>query len=834
MTILVLVYGLFFGSGATADTKSLIEDPCVAAGLITPAKSTAEVLQLFEQLRQSEPSLILKSNLSRFLVAAYGGSRHPERDAIFETIFAKLKSLDLKMVQLGRKSAEDFVFETTIGHHSRAFLSAIQFSAPWFKKVSESAIARIVKLMIPLTRDQRLIVFAEAQTTFNQIGKSSRPREFFDLLWEVAHRLQDKDLIKVTKEPRDLYDEGKDFRHVIDRKLSGFTFAGAINPDNITHSRFGTVVLLGSLLFMALSMFTFIVATVRADISVAAGTFKVIMGIFGANAIVGLSTYFLAHPFGKAIIDLENRNAVQIADARLHPVIDAIAEALRTVTAEPLQARPTPILVSPAQNVSGQGQPQHQNQDQIDLQRLQSEIHPLTEMETSRNVQLPSMDAVHESWGRFDSFFRTLNGNLVGRQELVRIMQYALLGERHNLILFGPAGVGKSKASDALAAISDREAPERRTSWKMLMTPETARSEIDGPLSWLGLQEDDFRRVVKNNILKFNFAVLDELFDYPRVRTLLNTLEEGTLNQGAQIEPGILQFAMGTTNKYISEVYESMRGNNAQAPQDRFAWLYLVPDELSTTAENLRLMNLRASPLPPLYIQDLAVLRSVVPLVHIPLSIELRLLYVFQQLKSLTAKAEQASREEYLSLLERGKRPEVPPYRSSRVFSPRSLLRAMGILRIIVTYDWLAKGANTPLVAGPEHIAMMASYFGLGGPRGVFLDRLIEQTYNPLDRQQLGIVRSERGRFEGVQKDISMMVDQSPLSQLLAEVEASGGGDSAFILPRLYTVQEGLKVQQGVYQRTHTEDGPVTADDVALPSLIHRYNRLLGTLGFHR
>lgn len=858
-----------------------IDDPPAAVihcnsaltGAPTVFASEQEVKALFKDVYEKHLKDRLQTDIQAWILRLYFFSQHPNKTPIFREIFkeyAKAKNMvPFERVEAKLDEPEKLPEWDQYQPEVRRLFRASQVSG--FKLLNTDNIELITKAVASMSREERLQLFRQA--IINYKGEKIEPVGFFEVMYEVANRLNDKELVELMKDPRELDETVRTNginRYIlplkIDQKFAKKSFGQFVKhffKNGLVSSEEGNMYL--AVLFwlsMAIGIGGAIIGT---GMGIGIPVWSTALGISAAVGGVTLSSryYNRAYPIGAHSKEISEQMSLKAAQSkeiqealkmiglaskeldirslytpppapvpsgglRIGNIEDAEKPKPKVVKSEEPKVEPVVVEVKPPRFAH------------LSVAELKSKIKGIHIIDTEHTNIVDKNNKMSEGWKRFKDFFGTLRKNAVGRDDLIQLIEYSLIsGGRQNILLLGTTGVGKSFLADALGAIKDQEHPDEDTMFKLLLTPETSRSEVDGPLSYSKMQNDRLQRLTEDSILNFSFGFLDEIFDYPRVRNLLNILEEGVLRQGRQNYKGKLEFAIAATNKFITEIYQTLRGNNAQAPQDRFTWTYVVPSELSTPAENARLMNLKPEPLPNLYVQDLAALRQMAERVVIPKAVELRLLYLFQTLKQETALAEKESREEYESALRSGTRPEAPPYKSTRVYSNRSLLRAMKVLKTVAFYEWLKSGEEKKdLVATEKHLHLLENYFKLGGPNGGFLQRLINQTHEPLEKQQYNIVEQEGARFKSVIEKMEMDILHTEISQRLKKFEdlkAKGelrlSDDNKALLEELAELRDDIETLLKTYEVEINKDGLIEINVVQMPELQNRFNKLLGSLG---
>ncbi|KUN02854.1 hypothetical protein AQI95_25315 [Streptomyces yokosukanensis] len=138
---------------------------------------------------------------------------------------------------------------------------------------------------------------------------------------------------------------------------------------------------------------------------------------------------------------------------------------------------------------------------------------------------------------------RRLDGEFVGRDRAVRLLQLAVVCREHALLL-GPTGTAKSELISALA----RHIEARRFSY--LLTRFTEPSEIFGALDFEQFRQGTYQVRTEGMLPSAELVFLDEVFQGSSaiLNTLLTLLNERRYHNGARAEDAPLISLLGATN----------------------------------------------------------------------------------------------------------------------------------------------------------------------------------------------------------------------------------------------------------------------------------------------
>lgn len=163
---------------------------------------------------------------------------------------------------------------------------------------------------------------------------------------------------------------------------------------------------------------------------------------------------------------------------------------------------------------------------------------------------------------------KQLNNGIVERENEVEGAIAALISKVHVLFL-GPPGTAKSLLAENIC-----KAIVGGKFFRWLMTKYTTPEEIFGPPSLKGLENDEYRRIVKNKLPEAVIALLDELFkaNSSILNTLLTAINERKFDNNGSAPMDIpLLSCFGASN-------ELPQGEELGALYDRFMLRYWVKE----------------------------------------------------------------------------------------------------------------------------------------------------------------------------------------------------------------------------------------------------------------
>jgi len=365
----------------------------------------------------------------------------------------------------------------------------------------------------------------------------------------------------------------------------------------------------------------------------------------------------------------------------------------------------------------------------------------------------------------FQAFLDAQRAAFLEREAVLEQLALALLAREH-VLLTGPPGTAKSALAHAvLGGIVEEDG--KASLFTRQLNEGAVQTDLLGPVDFKVLTETGrTRHILEEGMLGHRYAFLDEIFDGRDMllRAVLNALHERELKQGPSVERGLLETAVLTSNRFLSEVV-------ARVPElllafaDRIAFRAFVPSSFARAGSRHALLQgaLRArTPTVEVTLprSALARLQERLPEVEVPpevLEALERLVEVLQP-----ALAADASREP-----------------ATRLFSQRTLVRAVWALRAAVVRA--ACQRDRPLRATPEDLGALSLFFATAGPEGPELEAVIAHTSDAREQGQLSTMRHEQRSFA------------EALRRALAETRAAADAEArALELPTLTAETERL------------------------------------------
>ncbi len=375
----------------------------------------------------------------------------------------------------------------------------------------------------------------------------------------------------------------------------------------------------------------------------------------------------------------------------------------------------------------------------------------------------------------FKAYFDAVKGRLFERNDLVDLVSIALLAKEHVLIM-GPPGNAKSLLADEiLGNITDAEG--KSSYYRIQMTPETTMSETHGPINPKEILESGkIDRQYSEGILAKRNAFIDEIFDgrANALRNILGVLAERQHAQGGHIEPGKTETVIAATNKYIDAVYEKAGDDSPRAVLDRFALNVYVPGEFEfakSYKDLIRSAALDKAELPAFTFDELGALRGLVQQVEIPDPVAEMLADISFKIKSESESMEAAAIKDHKKKLKNGFDDVMPPYRSTKYHSPRTLYKAASILKAMVVYKYAISAGARPLVASLSDLKELRAFFTLNGPDSAFVEDLLDRASSPYERSQLSAILTEREMFDTVYAGLYGEIDSVIYKHTLANTD---------------------------------------------------------------
>lgn len=348
----------------------------------------------------------------------------------------------------------------------------------------------------------------------------------------------------------------------------------------------------------------------------------------------------------------------------------------------------------------------------------------------------------------FINYFNTVRGVILERDYVIELAELALIAEEH-MILVGPPGNAKSDIATTILKNITEQSTGIHSFFKIQMTPETTMSETHGPLDFNKLTSTSkYERIYEEGMLMSRTVFIDEIFDarMNAIRNTLTAINERSHGQGPREVKGNIETVFAASNKYIGEVYEKAGDDGPRAVIDRYAFVAFIPGDFEMIGSAVTLIQnskIPRKPMPKLTYEQVDQIRALVAGVEIPDYVAQFLAVLRYRYKEEIEAQEQGSLKSYKEKLKNGE--EVsPPFRATKYLSPRSLVKAAGILKAIVVREWLYSGGKRPLQAGLEDIAKLENFFQLNGPVPHFVESELSRTTNPYERAQLSTIIQER------------------------------------------------------------------------------------------
>src|SRR5215831_18622071 len=400
-------------------------------------------------------------------------------------------------------------------------------------------------------------------------------------------------------------------------------------------------------------------------------------------------------------------------------------------------------------------------------------------------VREPNQDA-----RAFQAYLDALRAAFLERESVLEQLALALLAQEHSLIT-GPPGTAKSALAHAvLGGIVEEDG--QPSLFTRQLTEGAVQTDLLGPVDFKVLTETGrTRHILEEGMLGHRYAFLDEIFDGRDMllRAVLNALHERELKQGPSVERGMLETAVLTSNRFLSEVV-------ARVPElllafaDRIAFRAFVPSSFARAESRQALLR--------------GALRARTPAVEVTLPraalsrLQVRLPEVEVPPEVLDAL------ERLVDALQPALASDASGEPATRLFSQRTLVRAVWALRAAVVRD--ACRRDRPLRATAEDLSSLSLFFATAGPEGAELETVMAHTTDPREQAQLATVRHEQRSFaEALRKALAETRAAAEaearaleLPTLSGEAERlSAGGNVAVVLGRAVPLLEGLRDRLG-------------------------------------
>lgn len=205
---------------------------------------------------------------------------------------------------------------------------------------------------------------------------------------------------------------------------------------------------------------------------------------------------------------------------------------------------------------------------------------------------------------KFTTTRTEMNAALIERSQEIDIMLTALLASE-NCLFVGPPGTGKSLLANLLGQWLSTS-----HQFTQLMNKYTTPEEVFGPVSVVGLKQDQYRRITTDKLPEAEVAFLDEIFKASSaiLNTLLTILNEHQYDNGGTRQDCPLRLAIAASNEWPGDNGEGqelgalfdrfvirchVKPIGTQSGLNRLLWDSL-PMQLSTTLDAQELEQARA------------------------------------------------------------------------------------------------------------------------------------------------------------------------------------------------------------------------------------------------
>lgn len=150
--------------------------------------------------------------------------------------------------------------------------------------------------------------------------------------------------------------------------------------------------------------------------------------------------------------------------------------------------------------------------------------------------------------GRLRQVADTLDGQFLGKSEVIRLLMIAIVAREH-AVLIGPPGTAKSALLRTMAHLLDARY------FEYLLTRFTEPNEIFGPVDIQAFREGQYQRRTAGMLPEAEIVFLDEVFksNSAILNALLTLLNERLYSSGGQVVQCPLISAFGASNEVPSD-----------------------------------------------------------------------------------------------------------------------------------------------------------------------------------------------------------------------------------------------------------------------------------------
>jgi MoxR-like ATPase len=367
----------------------------------------------------------------------------------------------------------------------------------------------------------------------------------------------------------------------------------------------------------------------------------------------------------------------------------------------------------------------------------------------SDEVKPINVSSAKSALTQLHTFFSDLSKIFFEREELMDLLKLTVSSDSAMLIM-GPGGTGKSDVVDRLGEnlIDDKG---DASYFQLQLTHDTTMSETMGGLVAEKMLKGEVERKWEEGVLGSAVVFLDEFFDgrLKFLRSFLKAFNERKYTQGKTVFYGVTRVFVAATNKYLNQIYEAAGNNDPQALIDRFQFSYYTPGVLQKTESIFGLFRTRPKFTAKLKYSELDKIQEVAAQIPIPMLQQLRMHYIFSSMRKKLKEEQDRSLTEFIKARNLGQRTQ-PPYYSTRLFSPRSLRIAGGLVRVEALLATDLAQNNSVAVTSDNVDQLMAKFVKMQGPEASVVERLIADETNPYELSQLNTLKVESEALDQV------------------------------------------------------------------------------------
>lgn len=390
--------------------------------------------------------------------------------------------------------------------------------------------------------------------------------------------------------------------------------------------------------------------------------------------------------------------------------------------------------------------PKSAEEIQADIAAKFAALPPMALAVIGEKVTPVACDTACAPLSKVRTFFSKLREIFYERDSLLGILEAAFIGKSSVLIL-GPGGTAKSDVADR-AGENIVEEDGSTSYFSLQLTQDTTASETQGGVI---VEEALKGRQIRNwmeGVLGSKIVFLDEFFDgrLKFLRSFLKAFNERVYTQGKVREAGLTEVFIAASNKYLNQIYEMFGNNDPQALIDRFQYIYYAPGVLHDTASILGLARMNRPDIPKLTFNELKQVHEFAASIPIGQLEVLRAQAIFTAMRRKVREQEALTFAAYAKAKARNERVQ-PPYKSTRVFSPRSLRMSFKLIQVRALARM--QESESTIAVSPEDVdRLMSTYLGMQTDK---LSQMEEgEDVDPYEKAQLETLRFEHDAISEV------------------------------------------------------------------------------------